>query len=75
METGAGGVSEDPHNEMRYPSKSKEREDAIAEDGMYMRRQRSVALGALRELGVLDARRLISGVQTSIVPLKCVLKG
>lgn len=36
------------------------REDAIAEDGTRMRRQRSFVLGSVRELGVRDARRLLS---------------
>lgn len=36
------------------------REDAIAEDNIRMRRQRSVVLGSVRELGVRDARRLLS---------------
>ena len=36
------------------------REDAIAEDGIRVRRQRSVVLGSVRELGVRDARRLLS---------------
>ena len=36
------------------------REDAIAEDGVRMRRQRSVVLGSVRELRVRDARRLLS---------------
>jgi hypothetical protein len=34
--------------------------DAIAEDSIRMRRQRSVVLGSVRELGVRDARRLWS---------------
>lgn len=36
------------------------REDAIAENGTPMRRQRSVVLGSVRDLGVRDARRLLS---------------
>jgi len=36
------------------------REDAIAENGTRMRRQRSVVLGSVRELGMRDARRLFS---------------
>ena len=36
------------------------REDAIAENGTRMRRQRSVVLGSVRELGMRDARRLLS---------------
>ena len=36
------------------------REDASAEDSIRMTRQRSVVLGSVRELGVWDARRLLS---------------
>lgn len=42
------------------------REDAIAENGTRMRRQRSVVLGSVQELGVRDARRLLSAKLAAI---------
>jgi len=42
------------------------REDAIAENGTHMRRQRSVVLGSVRELGMRDARRLLSAKLAAI---------